>query len=93
MSIGQKVTLTPCSGCGGMTYCRCWGVATPTSTPTVGSVDEKLFRADRRERIATACLAGMIASPARSGKFDEYAFYAVKYADALIAWLDKEAKP
>lgn len=47
----------------------------------------------RRERIATACLSGMLASPVRSGKFEEYAFYAVKYADALIARLDKEAKP
>jgi len=49
--------------------------------------------AERRERIATACLAGMIASPARSGKFEEYAFYAVKYADALISRLDKEEAP
>jgi hypothetical protein len=35
----------------------------------------------------------MIASPARSGKFEEYAFYAIRYADALIEELDKEAKP
>jgi hypothetical protein len=51
------------------------------------------LRAERRERIATACLAGMIANPECSGKFEDYANDSVKYADALIARLDKEAKP
>jgi len=89
----------PCPRCGEGFGCVCntpirtlphWQ---PASTPTVGSADERVVRADRRERIATACLAGMIASPARSGKFEEYAFYAIRYADALIEELDKEAKP
>ena len=58
----------------------------------MSEVMQRLF-AERRERIATACLSGMLASPARSGKFEEYAFYSVKYADALISRLDKEANP
>jgi len=49
------------------------------------------LRTDRRERIATACLSGMIANPECSGKFEDYANDSVKYADALIARLDKEA--
>ncbi len=94
MSIGQKVTLTPCSGCGGTTYCRCWGVAMPASTPTVGSVDERLVRADRRERIATACLASLLTHDGWEYFTPNHAAKdAIRYADALIEELDKEAKP
>lgn len=49
-------------------------------------------RRDRRERIATAALAGLFAyygaAPPR-----EAATYSVEAADALIAELDKEVKP
>jgi hypothetical protein len=54
------------------------------------------LRDDRRERIATACLAGMLANSSydgSSGTFNGCAYDAVMFADALIARLDKEAKP
>lgn len=59
---------------------------------------EKLDRGggSRRERIATACLAGMLANSnheGSSGTFNGCAYDAVMFADALIARLDKEAKP
>lgn len=53
----------------------------------------KQWRRDRRERIATAALQGMLSDPGASGTATEYAEYATQYADALIAELDKEAKP
>jgi hypothetical protein len=54
------------------------------------------LRADRRERIATACLAGMLANSnyeGSSGTFNGCAYDAVMFADALVERLDKEAKP
>lgn len=48
---------------------------------------------DRRERIATAALQGMLSDPGASGTATEYAEYATQYADALIAALDKEPQP
>jgi hypothetical protein len=54
------------------------------------------LRAERRERIATACLAGMLANSSydgSSGTFNGCAYDAVMFADALIERLDKEAKP
>jgi hypothetical protein len=54
------------------------------------------LRADRRERIATACLAGMLANSGyegSSGTFNGCAYDAVMFADALIARLDGEDKP
>lgn len=54
------------------------------------------LRADRRERIATACLAGMLANSNYEGSsatFNGCAYDAVLLADALIARLDKEAAP
>jgi hypothetical protein len=51
------------------------------------------LRADRRERIATACLAGLIACPRIEGNSPELVEAAISFADALIARLDKEAKP
>jgi len=54
------------------------------------------LRAERRERIATACLAGMLANSSyegSSGTFNGCAHDAAMFADALIARLDKEAKP
>jgi hypothetical protein len=51
----------------------------------------KLADRDRRERIATACLAGLLADPTMDG-FD-LTDKAVRFADALIAQLDREVKP
>ena len=48
---------------------------------------------DRRERIATACMAGMLADQTQNPTFTLLALSAVKCADALIAELDKEVKP
>jgi hypothetical protein len=48
---------------------------------------------DRRERIATAALAGMLANPNVDPWRDKVAVDAVALADALIAELDKEVKP
>lgn len=47
--------------------------------------------ADRRERIATAALQGMLSNPHNSQWEPQYYFRsAVYYADGLIAELDKE---
>ena len=51
------------------------------------------LESDRRERIATACLAGLMADPNVDGGPDDMADCAVRFGDALIACLDKEAKP
>jgi hypothetical protein len=52
----------------------------------------KLADRDRRERIATACLAGLLAHPSVDEGSDEMSVTAVRFADALIARLDEEAK-
>ena len=44
---------------------------------------------DRRERIATACLAGLLSSH-RSGSYEDFASDAVNYADALIVKLEEK---
>jgi hypothetical protein len=52
------------------------------------------LRADRRERIATACLAARLSENNGGGYGPEYnAKLATRYADALINELDKEAQP
>jgi phage host-nuclease inhibitor protein Gam len=43
---------------------------------------------DRRERIATACLQGLVGADGRCSA-DYYAREAIRFADALIAELDK----
>ena len=49
---------------------------------------------DRRERIATAALQGLMADESHGDTtFPRLAKIAVKAADALIAELDKEVKP
>lgn len=63
----------------------------PATTQNV--VDEKRLLAERRERIATACLAGLIACPRIEGNSPELVEAALSFTDALIARLDKEAKP
>jgi hypothetical protein len=44
----------------------------------------------RRERIATAVLAGLIANPHRDGNYADYALDAKRFADAMIVELDRE---
>ena len=52
---------------------------------------ERQWKADRRERIATAALQGMLANPHHSlCEPQEFFEAAVYYADGLIAELDKE---
>ena len=51
---------------------------------------------DRRERIATAAMQGLLAHYGETSQYDNAAdcsAAAVAYADALIAELDKEVKP
>lgn len=48
---------------------------------------------ERRERIATAAMHGMLANPNVDPWRDKVAVDAVILADALIAELDKEVKP
>lgn len=48
---------------------------------------------DRRERIATAAMQALVTNPAIRGWDHEIATLAVKYADALIAELDREPQP
>lgn len=50
---------------------------------------EKAVLRDRRERIATAALQGMLARHGEHLLIDRGAAWAVEYADALIAELDK----
>lgn len=55
--------------------------------------DVKQWRRDRRERIATAALQGMLANEEIIGGPTDFAKWSVRYADALIAALDKEPQP
>jgi hypothetical protein len=50
---------------------------------------------DRRERIATAAMAGILSDHTASDNAEHIAWVAVQYADALIEELDKpkEVKP
>jgi len=50
------------------------------------------LRAERRERIATGCLAVMLSLPDRITHSDA-ARIAVSYSDALLAELDRETAP
>ena len=64
----------------------------PDLAPDLSKMREA-YRRDRRERIATACLAGILSDHTASDKAEHIAWVAVQYADALIAELDKEVKP
>jgi hypothetical protein len=55
--------------------------------------ENERLRADRRERIATGCLAVMLSLPERYPTHSDAARIAVSYSDALIAELDKETAP
>ena len=61
----------------------------------VAEADARQRRQDRRERIATAAMQGILTNPAAGvcWPMQEIARYAVSYADALIAELDKEPQP
>jgi hypothetical protein len=59
------------------------------SNETLAAEIDRL-RADRRERIATAALQGLLSDPNRLGTFSDAVRISVEYADALIAKLDKE---
>ena len=48
---------------------------------------------DRRERIATACLAGLLADPDVGATPDQITNFSIQHADILIAKLDRRAKP
>jgi hypothetical protein len=53
-----------------------------------------LYNRERRDRIATAALAGMLADPTNNTcPASLYATWAIELADALIAELDKEVQP
>lgn len=53
-------------------------------------LDEMMEQKQRRERIATACMQGLLDNPYRDeGKANDYAELAVFFADALITELDK----
>jgi len=53
----------------------------------------KRYAADRRERIATAVLQGLMAQSYGCGPSWEAAEVAINFADALIAKLDEEPQP
>ncbi len=60
------------------------------------TADLRLLRGampDRRERIATAAMQGMLANPNVDPWRDKVAVDAIIFADALIAEFDKEVQP
>lgn len=63
----------------------------PDLAPDLSKMREA-YRRDRRERIATAAMRGMLANPNVDPWRDKVAVDAVILADALIAELDKEVK-
>lgn len=55
--------------------------------------DAKQWRRDRRERIATAALQGLLSHPETQGTAIDFARLSIRYADALIDELAKEPQP
>lgn len=55
--------------------------------------ENERLRADRRERIATAALQGLMSNPSTCASLEECIVAATVYADALIAKLDEEPQP
>lgn len=76
LAVGQS-----CVDCDGDTWTR---------LPDVGDAPQAAdpARKERRERIATAALAGILSHPGRRATVAEYASGAVALADALIDALD-----
>jgi len=66
----------------------------PSGTDKIDDLEAEVerLRADRRERIATAALQGLLSDPNRQGTFSDAVRVSVEYADALIAELDKEER-
>ena len=72
------------------------GIAAANAALRIFRAENERLRAERRERrerIATALLAPMLLLPAWDSKCDEAARLAIRFADALIAELDKEPAP
>lgn len=61
-------------------------------TDILSSHTEEPIAPSQRERIATACMAGMLADSLQSGRMAEYAKRAVTATDALITELNKNEK-
>lgn len=63
------------------------------SLAAMEKAQNQAYYRDRRERIATAALQGLLADPDGHATINGYVVGAVALADALIAELDKEVKP
>ena len=57
---------------------------------TAAEAETKRWKRDRRERIATAALQGLLSNPDWQVSMREAGRVSVEYADGLIAELDKE---
>ena len=70
-------------------------ITAPDPLAAMERTQNQAYYRDRRERIATACMAGMLANPDVDPWRVKVAVDAVFHADALIAELDKpkEVKP
>ena len=64
-------------------------ITAPDPLAAMEKAQNQAYNRDRRERIATAALTGMLANPNVDPWRDKVAVDAIIYADALIAELDK----
>ena len=64
-------------------------ITAPDPLAAMEKAQNQAYYRDRRERIATACMAGMLANPDVDPWRVKVAVDAVFHADALIAELDK----
>ncbi|MFO0202164.1 MAG: hypothetical protein ACK528_03440 [Alphaproteobacteria bacterium] len=67
-----------------------------TMSKIITTLDWQKVRRDRRERIATAAIHGLLANTQwlpKDTTYEQISKYAVRAADALIAELDKEVQP
>ena len=67
-------------------------ITAPDPLAAMEKAQNQAYYRDRRERIATACMAGMLAT-GKKGTANDYAALAVNFADNLIAELNKEVQP
>ena len=68
-------------------------ITAPDPLAAMEKAQNQAYYRDRRERIATACMAGMLANPDVDPWRVKVAVDAVFHADALIAELDREVQP
>lgn len=68
-------------------------IAAPDPLAAMEKAQNQAYYRERRERIATAAMQGMLANPNVDPWHDKVAVDAVILADALIAELDKEVQP